>query len=665
MGHKGAIIKAQRNAATRERQRHQRSGKKTAARNAAPAVKRVDEARKAPRPFPTAAQQAMLARQPWEAAQLATSAIDLCRVLTPANGEATAVGAKRGRDEVIDTLTPATVFEGLREKFAALIVDEYGVRVVSQLIRAAANEGADEGSLVEQIVDTVMACVDAAASGAEEGKLLAEQGVTDFVGLATHSIGRAVVWVAIEHGTKAQRKRLNRELAAYALTLAVHRHGVHTITALMQHYPKSKKTLVPALVPIIKSQLLNDPIGATVAMALVAPDTAVEIVEAITTSDDAIANMGADKRGQRFLAQLLSEGFPEGATEAGLDAAVQTIFAALEPSLLPLAKHSRGNFVVQGLIKAAAHVAPAVLDRVVKAFTSNSEMTLVDLAGHHHAAHVVGCLAAHASKPVAAALRPDVLKLATNKHGSLALRRVLEGAGANASAVAEALLRAMSQHVESMIRHEHANFVVQAIVKALTVKDRADFVAKHIRPRIVELAQDAGAAHVVFAVLGDGVLDAASATQLSGALKSSLVDLAMHVNGRFVVERIIASQRDAQQTLVDNIERLVYAKGAHHVVVRLYEVCAPAVRAQLAKYVASHLGDVARDQNGSLTVQKLIASDKAPQSSTGGAVLAAVRAALGFGGKNHGGNGLAQALRSDFFGRFVVQQADGAAPAKK
>jgi hypothetical protein len=690
MGHKGRVLRAQRDEKRRDRARFE---------GTAVVRPRIERA------FPTQDQQTMLLASPVDAAKLQPSSTDLLRLLHTALSNTAGSSAKKHRTEtetLLPNLTARRVFDEIKPHLASLAIDDCGVHVVEAIIRAAKSNEADETSRVlsEDCIDALIDCLNESAvqahtmladepavdghvtpmpvltapTGSNEGEEYATQplaylNITSLVKLATHSVGRVLVWAMIECGSLKQKKLLNRELASETLNLVTDRHGIHTVLALLNHYPNSSKTIIPALVPIVASTLLADPVGAKAAAAIISPHTAVDIVGSmdlkseIQTLIEAVSSpyplTGESKRTIRFLSDLLTKGFTKGAEDVNSSAraaALVNVAQSLQPALVAMAVNQNANFLVQATFRALGSwsndkaVAP-VLESCVSTLVKSKSPQFSELASHPVAAHVIGCVASCAAGVVSAALRPHLLRLASDKNGSIAIRRIVEQADSPA-AVSEALLQAMGQHASTFVEDEHGNLVVQALLKAAKPATRTKFFDSHLKQRLAELCRHRFGAHVVHAlVTADGApLDAAAMNQLFGAIKKHMVELAQHVSGRFVVEGLL-SFREAQQVLVDALPQLVFAQGTQGVLTKLYDVASSAHRTVIANYVSGQLANIATTQQGSLIVQKLLARD-IEDTSKGRAVFDAVAHAL------RSNTAVAATLRNDFFGRFVVQIAE-------
>lgn len=595
------------------------------------------------------------------------------------------------------------VFKAINSEIRSLVVDELSSSVICALLRAGEkviekSEGKSDAShaefnaIVASLVQTLESSTEGFLNSDDDDNTSFtnnnnddEQDQSGIAALAKHHIGRRIVSALIEAGDAAVRKQLNKILAARALFLIKHRHGSVCLIRLLQLYPKSAKTIAPAVLTDL-SAYLADPVSERVAESTVTPKTAVAICEAVL--EKGLDNFISSKRPLRFLTKVLNDGFASktsgssSTTAAEENSGLPDVAAAVEvlkkmveeltPSIPAMCVDERGNLFVQSLVRAVGAVGDNDLSlALVKIALTPAEegKSLSDLLMDSHAVHVIVALATSGgpvmSTEVSNVFRPHLKKLVLHQHGSLAVRRFVESSAASAEKILDMLEPAL---IPQMITNDYGNIVIQSIVKNVKQPKRIEFYKKYIAPKLVEYCQHPFAAHVVHMLLeNSSLLDGTTHQSIFVALKPHVLELTQHLNGRYIVEQLVVPHREVKDILTTNFVALAGSKGSQQVLTKLYETADPATRARITKVVADNLADLATNQASSISVQKLLQSDlNRAAAGNSKELLAEVRKMLGLNvetgaeeNKSSINNGLLQRLRGDFFGRFVVSIASG------
>jgi hypothetical protein len=475
---------------------------------------------------------------------------------------------------------------------------------------------------------------------------------------------------------------------ASALPLAVSRWLLDSlgISSSSSDAQKVMPSSAPSSFQTVLGELIEDPVSAPVIHRLVSNRNRVKLLRALD-----LQVLLTTKRGNRFLCRLLTLDSvshtnhessrdapppttqplpPEGTAEYESAVATELLDEAVMGtrsdafSLAELAFDASGNFVVQRIIALIAHVSDASRQRSFfeRVLALLPTPTLRELIVHPVGVHVVLELINTTSKllkPEKAlgnlreALVPlsSILTLLSDKNGSLVLRRLIErGAiagsyGRQRGSPSDPVFATLEQHFGSMMMDPQGNLIVQEMLKAMGPASASAFAKKHFAPAaIVGLAQHPSASHVLYALfdLVDGVMQ----TELCSLLKPHAIDLARHVNGRFIVEKLIPLRRDIREALCRHFVPLASSKGCQHLLVLLVQHLDPTMRENLINnIVIPSLKDLATHAGGgSIALQKLV--QQIPQ------VAASARLHLKKEPQ------LRRDLMQNFFGKFVVQILD-------
>ncbi|GET86657.1 pumilio-repeat, RNA-binding protein, putative [Leishmania tarentolae] len=402
-------------------------------------------------------------------------------------------------------------------------------------------------------------------------------------------------------------------------------------------------------------ELVNGPVSSQVLLQLLHTDASRELLKRLP-----IAELLRSKRGTVFLTQLLtltasvasSEG-DEG-REAEAVALFSDVLERLGNNLGEMAIDKRANFVVQALIQLLPVMGPQStkqLERLERELGGAAGISA--LVTHGNGVHVIlslidAVLKLPSESPVEGlaekiVTRHNIMDLLYHKHGSLVVRRLMPLISRKASKVGRLLQGMVEQNFSNLVYTEAGNLVVTTYLTALG-KSGASLLAQKLAggDDLLSMCRSPYASHVVFTLFE--LVDPTTHTLLCNALKAHVLSLSTHVNGRFIVEKMIAASRDVRETVSRQFLSLAQERGTQHVLCTLLaRMDARGKQACVEKTIMPNLTALATHQCSSIVLQKLMQAEPT--------VLSAVRQRL-----------LASPLvRSDlaqnFFGKFVVQIA--------
>lgn len=400
-------------------------------------------------------------------------------------------------------------------------------------------------------------------------------------------------------------------------------------------------------------ELINGAVSGQVLLQLVHTDARRELLKRLTVSD-----LLQTKRGTTFFTQLLtltataSKGEDN---EAEAVALFDDLLERLGSDLGLMAIDKRANFVVQGLVQLLPAMGPQSLkqlERLERALGNAAGISA--LAAHGNGVHVVLALidtafqlpAQSAVEEVAEMLvtRQTVKEMLHHHHGSLVVRRLMPLIARKTSKVGRLLQGMVEQDMSNLVYTEAGNLVVQAYLKALG-KSGASLLAQKLASNgeeLLSMCRSPYASHVVFTLFE--LVDPATHTLLCRTLKPHVLRLSAHVNGRFIVEKMIAASRDIREDVSSHFIALAQERGTQHLLCCLLASMDPRGKKHVVdEMIMPNFSTLATHQCGSIALQKLMQMEPT--------LLAAVRERLS-------ANSL---LRSDlaqsFFGKFVVQIA--------
>ncbi|CAG9570169.1 putative pumillio protein 10 [Leishmania major strain Friedlin] len=402
-------------------------------------------------------------------------------------------------------------------------------------------------------------------------------------------------------------------------------------------------------------ELVNGPVSGQVLLQLLHTDARRELLKRLP-----IVELLRSKRGTTFLTQLLmstasvaSSKGDEG-REAEAVALFSDVLERLGNDLGEMAIDKRANFVVQALIQLLPAMGPQSakqLERLERGLGGAAGISA--LVAHGNGVHVVLSLidaaltlsSESAVEGLAEQLvtRQNVTDLLYHKHGSLVVRRLMPLISRKASKVGRLLQGMVEQDFSNLVYTEAGNLVVTAYLTALG-KSGASLLAQKLAggEELLSMCRSPYASHVVFTLFE--LVDPITHTLLCNALKAHVLPLSIHVNGRFIVEKMIAASRDVRESVSRQFLSLAQERGTQHVLCALLaRMDARGKQACVEKTIMPNLTALATHQCGSIVLQKLMQAEPT--------VLSAVRQRLS-------ANSLVRSdLAQNFFGKFVVQIA--------
>ncbi|KAG5484737.1 hypothetical protein LSCM1_06558 [Leishmania martiniquensis] len=402
-------------------------------------------------------------------------------------------------------------------------------------------------------------------------------------------------------------------------------------------------------------ELVNGPVSSQVLLQLVHTDARRELLKRLS-----ITGLLQSKRGTTFLTQLLKLPAPvtSGEGDEAREAEAVTLFTdvleRLGNDLGEMAIDKRANFVVQALVQLLPLMGPQSakqLERLERGLGGAAGLSA--LAAHGNGVHVTLSLidatltlsSESAVEKLAEQLvtRHNVTDLLHDKYGSLVLRRLMPLIARKASKVGRLLQGMVEQDLTNLVYTEAGSLVVKAYLTALG-KSGASLLAQKLAKGedLLSMCRSPYASHVVFALFE--LVDPTAHTLLCNALKPHVLPLSTHVNGRFIVEKMIAASRDVRESVSRQFLSLAQERGTQHLLCALLaRMDARGKQACVEKAILPNLTTLATHQCGSIVLQKLMQAEPT--------VLSAVRQRLA-------ANSLVRSdLAQNFFGKFVVQIA--------
>ncbi|KPI83607.1 putative pumilio-repeat RNA-binding protein [Leptomonas seymouri] len=588
---------------------------------------------------------------------------------TPAVLEEAAADGNAGDDDAAaeaadEEEDPLTVMQDILQ-------DDSGRRVVSTLL---ASLSAVHSKKCEAVATAVL-------EQFEENELLPQ-----------HHIACRVMSALVQYGSDATRQRVLDLLRQRGTTteavvrLLSDRHTAVTIERLLEHHRASTAawlcevlSLTAAPSPPKKQkknaakktaeseeeedkdhvsteklmELINGSVSGQVLLQLAHSNARRELLKRLTVSD-----LLQTKRGTTFLTHLLTltaSSSSEKGSEAEAIALFDDLLERLGSDLGLMAIDKRANFVVQGLVQllpAMGKQSVKQLERLQRAFGGAAGISA--LAAHGNGVHVVLALIDTAFQlpeeslveEVAEQLitRQTVKDMLHHRHGSLVVRRLMPLISRKTSKVGRLIQGIVEQDMSNLVYTEAGNLVAQTYLKALG-KAGASLLAQKLAnngEELISMCRSPYASHVVFTLFE--LVDPATHTALCNALKPHVLRLATHINGRFIVEKIIAASRDIREDVSSQFTALAQERGTQHLLCVLLASMDPRGKKHVVdKLIMPHFSALATHQFGSIALQKLMQAEPT--------LLAAVRARLS-------SNSLVRSdLAQNFFGKFVVQIA--------
>ncbi|EPY24880.1 pumilio-repeat, RNA-binding protein [Strigomonas culicis] len=323
------------------------------------------------------------------------------------------------------------------------------------------------------------------------------------------------------------------------------------------------------------------------------------------------------KRGTALLAQLVS--FPADQPPAAKEAAaaVERLYQALGPRLKELCVDKSANFVVSRLLQLLPHTGAKSSASALEAFVdklggAEELRTLTQSSIGVHVANTLidVAIATDAAEEVAALLMParHVKEMLTHPQEQLVIRHLMPLVAKKQSKAGQLLLHTINDDT-SLAYDAMGNLVFQDYLKALGPAGASHAARKMMKEdNLLHMCQHASAAHVVHALLD--LVDSPTQTALCNALKQYVVQLATHINGRFVVEKLVRVSREVRDELVKQFTFLARSRGTQHLLCTLF-ACLDARGKQnvVDRVLVPQLSALAIDQCASITLQKLAQAD--------------------------------------------------------
>jgi len=605
------------------------------------------------KPLPTDEDTKLLLDQVIQACRLPTPADDLCRILD--SSEKTFI------------LQVARSFENAtKECLDEIIRDECGAKVVGSLITALkrVSEGPAVGVLTKF------------------SELILDHFEFNPALLRHHVGSRLLSIVAIncgEAGCQRVLKILRGECASEddAFELLKDRHAAATLTRLLSVHQDETSAWLSDLLritsPSIPSStgqakkkikkddacdsltterierirfLVEDPIASPVIHAIVSDSNRLTLFKALTFSTILEA-----KRLSRFFNAILDVTADSSPLATQLLETVlfdETNSAVFMDSIFD----SVCNFTAQKVLC----LIPKADDRISEFHRRVMDLVspkILEMTRHNIASHVVVSLVEVSSKihdhgksfrsVVDALCRSDTtFDLIRDKHSSLVVRKIIEyGAQiTNKNGGLALLFSTIEQHITSLMYDSVGNLIVQQMIKASGHQGASTLFKKYLRgEEVLAACQHPSASHVVFTLME--CVDPQTLADLCGTLKPHVITLAKHINGRFIVEKMIPLQRDIRETLIRQYVPLSLSKGTQHVLVLLFNAIDNQTRQNLIQNILlPQMRSLATNATSSIVIQKLL------QSSPGFLAAAKKWASTGTALRD---------LSQDFFGKFVAQ----------
>ncbi|CCW60423.1 unnamed protein product [Phytomonas sp. EM1] len=382
------------------------------------------------------------------------------------------------------------------------------------------------------------------------------------------------------------------------------------------------------------------------------------------------------RRGTRFLTTLLStdsnkESKIKSSTSAAIAQMLGTMVEKFATLLQEMSRSPHGNFVVQKLIQLIPFVcgdnnknALELLSRFVCVLNHNGDPEAMhSLASHSISVHVVCSLIDTALSLISSSnggsgnnkyrVVEEIASFMTSpryvadticdQYGSLLVRHLMPLVKQKQSNLGKLINSTIWQTMSSLLYDPIGNLVVQEFFRSIGVDEASKFTSKLMEEEILAMCQSPYASHVLFTLLD--VINPATRVKLCSILKSHVMSLATHVNGRFIVEHLVAGSREVRDELVRHFYTLAGEKGTQHVLCTLVSHLDPRGKEHvIQKIIVPRLSELAMHPYGGIALQKLMQSD--PD------ILAAVRKRIAQEST------LRNDLAQNFYGKFVVHIAE-------
>ncbi|CCW67695.1 unnamed protein product [Phytomonas sp. Hart1] len=387
------------------------------------------------------------------------------------------------------------------------------------------------------------------------------------------------------------------------------------------------------------------------------------------------AELCQTKRGTRFLGTLISadSSTEKNITSTASAAIMQVLGKIVEESaslIQDMSISPYGNFLVQKLIQVVLLVrgdndknALELFSRIVHVLTHNGDpATTHSLASHPIGVHVICTLIDTALLLIGSnsgsgnknyrvveeivsflTLPKHVANAICDQYDSLLVRRLMPLLKQKQSNLGKMLASTIEQTMSSLLYDPIGNLVVQEYFQVIGPDAASKFTSKLMEEEILAMCRSPFASHVLFTLLD--VINPAARVSLCSTLKPHVLAIATHVNGRFIVERLVASSREVRDELVRQFYALAREKGTQHVLCSLVSHLDPRGKTHvIEKIIVPRLFELATHSCGSIVLQKLMQSDAG--------IAAAVKKRIAQE------KTLRNDLAQNFYGKFVVQIAE-------
>lgn len=676
MGKAAAFAKSRLHDARRKRdERHQRSVQVRAERLGVSQAERQIQHVVTQRPLPSEADRKLLLGQWMQACRLPGPSADLCALMKHYAGletDATAVVGKRPRAE--------------SDPAALLRMADIFTKTQSTPLSVEGDEGSGEdedGDLMtvlldilqsdcgRRVVSTLLEClsvVDSKKCG-EVAKIVLEE-FEENEHLSEHHVACRVMSALAQFGTpKVQRGVLDllRQRAQSldgVVTLLTDRHTSVTIGNLVKFVPTETTEWLCEMLALstttapkaAKARQVSEELLHTLIEDRMAGQVLRQLINATTRplflAHVQLQKLLDSKRGTAFLTALLTAG-EEGSLPAPTAVAMlDSLLEQTSADLVSMCLDKRANFVVQKIIQLVLCTGKQhgeQISRLVHVMGGGN--ALASLATHGIGVHVLCTLiettlklSANAADDLGGMIvtRSNVSDLLCHQHGSLVIRRLMPLLKNRQHKTSQILITALEQSMTVLLYDQIGNLVVQEYLKNIGTAAASTFGRKLTKEDLFSMSRNPFASHVVFALLD--TVDPATQVLLCNTLKPVAASLATHLNGRFIVERIIAVNRDVREDLARQFLALSCEKGTQHVLTSLVaNLDSRGKQSLIEKSIIPNLHAMATHACGSIVLQKIMQSD------------ATVRHAVSeqFSKRPHLRNDVAQ----NFYGKFVVQIA--------
>lgn len=400
-------------------------------------------------------------------------------------------------------------------------------------------------------------------------------------------------------------------------------------------------------------KMIEDPVSSHIVKKLISPANRHLLLSRLSVS-----TLLASKRGTSFLTALLdASAYAEDGNKSGEAALVlDSLLEQIGTRLREMAADRQGNFVVQKLFLLVPHTPAkrqgeyfALIVRLLGGAAGLQTLVSNPYGVHVMCGLVDAALQSDSAETCADEIgglivtKSNVVDLLNNHQGSLVVRRLMPLVKNGASSkVGRLLVSAIEQNLSSLLYDAGGNLVVQAYLRALGPGEASAFARKLKKEELVALSRNPFAAYVVGALLD--TVDATTHVMLCNLLKPYVATLATHLNGRFVVEKLIPASRDVRDELVRHFSALAMGQGTQHVLCALVASLDPRGKENLIRNtIVPSVRELATNSFGSVALQKLMQSDAD--------VLSAVQLRL------HNDTALTNDLAQTFHGKFVVNLA--------